>query len=143
MTTVSSDLAALLAQPGNATLATVRRSGIPQLSVVSYAWYPDEDGRAVVRISTSAGRAKVANLRRDPRASLLVERGWAYATVEGAVELSTVSADRHDETVEELVRLYRDARGEHPDWDDYRKAMVEDQRLVVRLVVDRAYGMAG
>ena len=110
---------------------------------MSYAWYPDEDGRAIVRISTSAGRAKVANLRRDPRASLLVERGWAYAAVEGAVELSPVSADRHDETVEELVRLYRDARGEHPDWDDYRKAMVEDQRLVVRLVVDRAYGMAG
>ena len=54
-----------------------------------------------------------------------------------------MAADRHDETVEELVRLYRDARGEHPDWDDYRKAMVEDQRLVVRLVVDRAYGMAG
>jgi PPOX class probable F420-dependent enzyme len=140
---VPDDLAALLATPGTATLATLRRSGIPQLSVVTYAWYPDEDGRAIVRVSTTDGRAKVANLRRDPRASLLVERGWAYAAVEGRVELSPVSAGPHDETVEELVRLYRDASGEHPDWDDYRRAMVTDRRLVVRLVVDRAYGMAG
>ncbi|MEO7235957.1 MAG: PPOX class F420-dependent enzyme, partial [Lapillicoccus sp.] len=88
------------------------------------------------------GRAKVANLRRDPRASLLVQQGWAYAAVEGSVELSPVSADAHDDTVEELIRLYRDANGEHPDWDDYRRAMVEDRRLVVRLVVDRAYGLA-
>jgi PPOX class probable F420-dependent enzyme len=133
----------VLAKPGTATLATLRRSGIPQLSVVTYAWYPDEDGRALVRVSTTDGRAKVANLRRDPRASLLVERGWAYAAVEGRVELSPVSTDPHDETVEELVRLYRDANGEHPDWDDYRRAMVTDRRLVVRLVVHRAYGMPG
>jgi PPOX class probable F420-dependent enzyme len=139
---VPDDLAGVLAKPGTATLATLRRSGIPQLSVVTYAWYPDEDGRALVRVSTTDGRAKVANLRRDPRASLLVERGWAYAAVEGRVELSPVSTDPHDETVEELVRLYRDANGEHPDWDDYRRAMVTDRRLVVRLVVDRAYGMA-
>jgi PPOX class probable F420-dependent enzyme len=139
---VPDDLAAVLATPGTATLATLRRSGIPQLSVVTYAWYPDENGRAIVRVSTTDGRAKVANLRRDPRASLLVERGWAYAAVEGRVELSPVSTDPHDETVEELVRLYRDANGEHPDWDDYRRAMVTDRRLVVRLVVDRAYGMA-
>lgn len=143
MTTVPADLSILLATPGNGTLATIRRSGVPQLSIVSYAWYPDEAGRALIRISTTDGRAKVANLRRDPRASLLVERGWAYAAVEGSVELTPVSSDRHDDTVEELIRLYRDANGEHPDWDDYRRAMVEDRRLVVRLVVDRAYGMAG
>ena len=142
MTTVPEDLSALLASRGNAVLATIRRSGVPQLSVVTYAWYPDDEGRALVRISTTDGRAKVANLRRDPRASLLVERGWAYAAVEGSVELSPVSADRHDDTVEELIRVYRDANGEHPDWDDYRRAMVEDRRLVVRLVVDRAYGIA-
>ncbi len=142
MTTVPADLSALLASPGNATLATIRRSGLPQLSVVTYAWYPDDDGRAVVRISTTDGRAKVANLRRDPRAALIAERGWAYAAVEGSVELTPVSADAHDDTVEELIRLYRDANGEHPDWDDYRRAMVDDHRLVVRIVVDRAYGLA-
>jgi PPOX class probable F420-dependent enzyme len=142
MTAVPEGLSALLASRGNATLATIRRNGLPQLSVVTYAWYPDEDGRALVRISTTNDRAKVANLRRDPRASLLVERGWSYAAVEGAVELSEVSADPYDEAVEELVRLYRDANGEHPDWDDYRRAMVADARLVVRLVVAHAYGLA-
>jgi PPOX class probable F420-dependent enzyme len=143
MTSVARSLSTLLASRGTGTLATIRRSGLPQLSVVTYAWYPDEDGRALVRISTTDGRAKVANLRRDPRASLLVERGYAYAAVEGPVELSAVSADPHDDAVEELIRLYRDANGEHPDWDDYRRAMVADRRLVVRLVVGHAYGMAG
>ncbi|MEO7235283.1 MAG: TIGR03618 family F420-dependent PPOX class oxidoreductase, partial [Lapillicoccus sp.] len=95
MTTVPEDLSSLLAGQGNATLATIRRSGLPQLSVVTFGWYPDEDGRALVRISTTDGRAKVANLRRDPRASLLVQQGWAYAAVEGSVELSPVSADAH------------------------------------------------
>ena len=143
MTTVPEGLSSLLAGQGNATLATIRRSGLPQLSVVTFGWYPDEEGRDLVRISTTEGRAKVANLRRDPRASLLVQHGWAYAAVEGSVELSPVSADAHDDTVEELIRLYRDANGEHRDWDDYRRAMVQDRRLVVRLVVDRAYGIAG
>ena len=97
----------------------------------------------MVRVSTVDGRAKVANLRRDPRASILVadESGWSYAVLEGTVELSPVAAARDDDTVEELIRLYRDANGEHPDWADYRRAMVDDHRLVARLVVEHAYGL--
>ena len=60
--------------------------------------------------------------------------------VEGTVELSPVATFHDDETVEELIRVYRDAAGEHPDWADYRRAMVDDHRLVARLVVDHAYG---
>lgn len=143
MSTVTDDISAFLAQPGNGTLATIKRSGLPQLSVVTYAWCPDDDdGRAVVRISTTADRVKVANLRRDPRASFIVSRDWSYAVVEGSVELSAVSAAPDDDAVEELIRVYRDAGGgEHPDWDEYRQAMVTDRRLVVRIVVDHAYGM--
>ena len=153
MPVVSDDIAGLLASRQNGVLATLRRDGRPQLSVVTYAWYPDDDGREIVRISTVDGReivristvdgrAKVANLRRDPRASFLVsdESGWSYAVVEGAVELSPVATSHDDEAVEELIRVYRDAAGEHPDWADYRRAMVEDHRLVARLVVDHAYG---
>jgi PPOX class probable F420-dependent enzyme len=136
-------IAGLLASHTNGTLATLRRDGRPQLSVVTYAWYPDDAGREIVRISTVDGRAKVANLRRDPRASFLVSdgSGWSYAVVEGTVELSPVAAVHDDETVEELIRVYRDASGEHPDWADYRRAMVDDQRLVARLVVEHAYGL--
>ena len=48
-----------------------------------------------------------------------------------------------DATVEELVEYYRTARGEHPDWDDYRRVMVDDGRLVLRVHPERAYGMLG
>ncbi|HEY0473755.1 MAG TPA: PPOX class F420-dependent oxidoreductase, partial [Kribbella sp.] len=41
----------------------------------------------------------------------------------------------------ELIDLYRAAAGEHPDWDDYRRAMVRDRRLVFSMTVDHAYGM--
>jgi PPOX class probable F420-dependent enzyme len=143
MPVVPADIATLIASRQNGTLATLRRDGRPQLSVVTYAWYPDDDGREIVRISTVDGRAKVANLRRDPRASFLVSggSGWSYAVVEGTVELSPVAVFHDDETVEELVRVYRDAAGEHPDWADYRRAMVDDRRLVARLVVEHAYGL--
>jgi PPOX class probable F420-dependent enzyme len=143
MPVVPADIAGLLASRQNGTLATLRRDGRPQLSVVTYAWYPDDHGREIVRISTVDGRAKVANLRRDPRASFLVTggSGWSYAVVEGTVELSPVATFHDDEVVEELVRIYRDAAGEHPDWADYRRAMVDDHRLVARLVVEHAYGL--
>jgi hypothetical protein len=62
---------------------------------------------------------------------------------EGTAELSPVAADPQDQTVEDLIALYRDIQGEHPDWDDYRRAMVADQRVVLRLLVSRVYGMAG
>jgi hypothetical protein len=61
--------------------------------------------------------------------------------VDGRAALSAVAADPHDAAVEELVELYRSIQGEHPDWDDYRAAMVRDRRLVVRIRADRAYGM--
>jgi PPOX class probable F420-dependent enzyme len=123
-------------------LATLKRDGRPQLSNVNF--HLDVDA-LLVRVSVVDGRAKVANLRRDPRASILVATpdGWSYAVLEGTSELSEVAADPDDSTVDELVEVYRLIRGEeHPDWDEYRTAMVADRRLVLRLAVERAYGMA-
>lgn len=120
-------------------LATQKRNGRPQLSNVTHAVGAD----GVVRVSITADRAKFANLRRDPRASLHVSQDdfWAYAVLEGDVELSAVAADPDDATCDELVALYRSLGGEHPDWAEYRQAMVDDHRLVVRLTPTRAYGM--
>ncbi|GAB2713499.1 PPOX class F420-dependent oxidoreductase [Streptomyces bullii] len=132
----------LLSEGHGGVLVTLRRDGRPQLSNVSHAYYPDE---RIIRISVTDDRAKTRNLRRDPRASYHVttpDRG-AYTVAEGTADLSPVARDPHDETVEELVRLYRDVLGEHPDWDDYRAAMVRDRRLVLRLRVERAYGIPG
>ena len=128
----------LVADKHQGVLVTIKRDGRPQLSNIAYAL---RDG--VVRISVTDDRAKTRNLRRDPRASLYVVRDdfWSYAVVEGDAELSPVAEDQHDATVEELVELYRDVNGEHPDWDDYRAAMVNDRRLVVRLPIGRVYGM--
>jgi PPOX class probable F420-dependent enzyme len=131
----------LIAGHHQGTLATLRRNGRPQLSVVSYA-FDREFG--VVRVSITADRAKYKNLQRDPRASLQVSArgGWSYAVAEADAELSPVATDEHDATVAELISLYRDIQGEHPDWDDYRRAMVADRRVVLRLQISRVYGMA-
>lgn len=130
----------LLSEARGGVLVTLKSDGRPQLSNVSHAYYPDE---RVIRISVTDDRAKTRNLRRDPRASYHVtsQDRWAYTVAEGTAELSPVAGEPYDETVEELVRLYRDVLGEHPDWDDYRAAMVRDRRLVLRLPVERAYGI--
>ncbi|MER5861277.1 PPOX class F420-dependent oxidoreductase [Streptomyces sp. NPDC059688] len=129
----------LLSEGHGGVLVTLKRDGRPQLSNVSHAYDPDE---RTIRISVTDDRAKTRNLRRDPRASYHVTSAdrWAYTVAEGTAELTPVAGDPHDETVEELIRLYREVLGEHPDWDEYRAAMVRDRRLVVRLRVERAYG---
>ncbi|MEN3612700.1 PPOX class F420-dependent oxidoreductase [Plantactinospora sp. ZYX-F-223] len=120
-------------------LATLKRDGRPQLSNVNYTFDPE---RRLIRVSVTDDRAKTANLRRDPRASFQVSTpdGWAYAVAEGTAVLTPVAAEPTDPTVEELVDVYRAVQGEHPDWDDYRRAMVADRRLVLRLPVERVYG---
>ena len=120
-------------------LTTIRRDGRPQLSNIIYA----VDAAGVIRISVTATRAKTKNLQRDPRASLYVvgETFWAYAVVDGTADLSPVATAPDDATVEELVELYRTFSGEHEDWDDYRAAMVRDERLVLRITPTSAYGM--
>ncbi len=130
----------LLGEGNGGVLVTLKKDGRPQLSNVTHVYYSDE---RTIRVSLTDDRAKTRNLRRDPRASYHVTTAdrWAYAVAEGTADLSPVARDPHDETVEELVRLYRDVSGEHPDWDDYRAAMVRDRRLVLRLRVERAYGV--
>jgi PPOX class probable F420-dependent enzyme len=120
-------------------LVTIRSNGLPQLSNVLH----HTDARGVIRISTTADRAKYVNLTRRPWAALKVgDNFWSYAVLEGDVELSKIATAPDDATVEELITLYRDQAGEHPDWDEYRAAMVADQRLVIRLKPNRAYGGA-
>ncbi|HVV09674.1 PPOX class F420-dependent oxidoreductase [Amycolatopsis sp.] len=122
-------------------LATIRRDGRPQLSNVSHFY--DSSTRKIL-VSVTDSRAKTRNLRRDPRATYYVTSadGWSYAAVEGTAELTPVAKDPHDATVEELIDLYRKIGGEHPDWDEYRAAMVSDGRLVLRIPVERIIGFA-
>ncbi|WP_199429269.1 PPOX class F420-dependent oxidoreductase [Qaidamihabitans albus] len=141
MTTNDQALRALLGERELGVLATLKRDGRPQLSTVTHHFDAAND---TILVSVTDGRAKTRNLRRDPRASYHVasEDGWSYAVAEGTAELSEVARDPHDAAVEELIDLFRRVQGEHPDWDEYRAAMVADKRVVLRLRVARVYGMA-
>ena len=123
------------------TLATLKRDGRPQLSNVSYTYDADT---GLVRMSLTGDRAKVKNLQRDSRASMLVQGqdGWLYAVVEGDMELSAITTEPDDDAAEELVEVYRAVAGkDHPDWDEYRAAMIEQRRLVGRLRISHGYGL--
>jgi PPOX class probable F420-dependent enzyme len=138
---MTDNLVGLLGTSGRGVLATIRRNGRPQLSNVDFGFDPDA---SLLRVSTTADRAKVANVRRDPRVSVYVPSdGLAtYVVAEGEASLSALAERVDDAAVEELIEVYREIQGEHPDWDDYRRAMVSDQRLVIRVRVDRFYGFA-
>ncbi|MFG1790164.1 PPOX class F420-dependent oxidoreductase [Nocardia sp. NPDC049149] len=120
-------------------LTTIRRNGRPQLSNVLHV--VGDDG--VIRISITADRAKYHNLVRDPWAAVHVTRDdfFAYAVLEGIADVTPVAADPADPTVDALVDYYRAASGEHPDWDEYRRAMVTDHRALVRFTPNHAYGL--
>jgi PPOX class probable F420-dependent enzyme len=137
---IDDGFAELLGKRRQGVLVTLRGDGWPQLSNVNYAWFPKEQ---LIRISATDDRAKTRNLRRNRRASFHVtsDNFRSYVVVDGHAELSAVAADPHDAAVEELIDLYRAVRGEHPDWDDYRAAMVRDRRLVIRVPAERAYGL--
>ena len=139
---MSDNLWAVVAAANLCTLATIKRDGRPQLSDVNYT---ADDKTRVLRVSTRETLAKVHNLRRDPRASLRVAGpgGGGYVVAEVHATFSAPSADVHDATVEELIAYYRGTAGEHPDWDDYRRAMVADRRLVVRFRPEHVYGQIG
>jgi PPOX class probable F420-dependent enzyme len=133
----------LAAERNIGALATIKLDGRPHLSTINFTLNP---ATAIARISVIDDRVIVNNMRRDPRVSIYVASvdGWTYAVLEGTVEMSPVALAPDDDTVEELVEIFRAIRGEdHPDWDDFRVAMVAERRLVVRLRVETAYGLTG
>jgi PPOX class probable F420-dependent enzyme len=136
---LDSPMLSFVAENTRGVLATIGPDGRPQLSNLFY-WFDPTAG--LVRISTAEERAKIRNLRRDPRVSLHVTSPdfWTWVAVEGTADLSRVAADPHDATVEELIGYFRATGGEHPDWDEFRRAMVTERRLVIRFRPERTYG---
>ena len=127
-----------IAQNTRGVLTTFRKNGAAQMSVVSCG--PFRDG---VAFTTTAGRAKLANLKRDPRSSLLLsqEDWWGYIVLEGRAQL--LSSDNTD--AEELRLALRDVYrvaggGEHSDWEEYDQAMRGQRRSVVIVVPEYVYG---
>jgi PPOX class probable F420-dependent enzyme len=115
-----------------AVLATTRSDGRPQLSPVTVGI--GADGR--VLISTRETAIKTKNLMREPRASVCVmnDRFFGeWVQVEGIAEIIRLPG-----AMDLLVDYYRRISGEHPDWDDYRNAMVRDKRVIVAITLTRA-----
>lgn len=119
-------------QHSHAVLATRRHDGTPQLSPVGAT--VDAEGRVVVSSRETA--MKVKNLRRSPTAWLCVFTDAFYGPwvqVEGEVEIVSLP-----EAMEPLVDYYRRIAGEHPNWDEYRSAMRDEQRCLIRVGLTRA-----
>ncbi|CCH16300.1 PPOX class F420-dependent oxidoreductase [Micromonospora lupini] len=111
-------------------LMTTRADGRPQASPVSAGI--DGQGRLVV--STYPERAKVTNIRRDPRVSACVlSDDWngPWVQLDGTAEVLDLP-----EALEPLVEYFRSISGEHPDWDDYRAAMVRQGKSLIRVTID-------
>jgi len=111
------------------TLMTQRRDGRPQISPVTGG--VDAEGRIV--ISTYPQRAKATNLRRDPRATVLVhsdEWNGAYVQVDGTAEVLDMPSQEAEDA---LVEYFRCISGEHPDWEEYRQAMRTQGKSLIRI----------
>lgn len=112
-------------------LATVRKDGEPQLSPVTVGL--DDDGSLI--ISTRETAIKTLNVRRNGRVSLCVFQDsffGAWVQADGQASIESLP-----EAMEGLVRYYRLVAGEHPDWEDYRSAMVRDKRVLLRIHIER------
>ncbi|MFF2378035.1 TIGR03618 family F420-dependent PPOX class oxidoreductase [Streptomyces xiamenensis] len=133
-------LSALLAAQRFGTVATVRRSGHPHLTTMLYHWDP---AARVVRISTTADRAKPGHIRRDPHAALHVPGGdvWSFAVAEGEAEVSEITTTPGDAVGRELLgMLPADMRP--ADESAFLEQQVAERRVVIRLHVQRLYGTA-
>lgn len=137
---LSDNVRAFVSQNHMAVLAAQRKSGAVQLSIVTVG--PYRDG---VAFTTTEDRAKLANLRRDPRCSLLVSKRdwWGYVVLEGRARLMAMDNTDAEKLRVALREIYRAAAGkEHPDWEEYDEAMRKERRAGVIVVPDRVYGTA-
>ena len=125
-----------ITQHHRAVLATTRRDGNPQLSLVAAA----VEGNTVV-VSTRETANKTKNLQRRPRASLLAFTDAFYGDwvqVEGPVEVVPLP-----EAMDGLIAYYRQVVGEHPDWNEYRGAMERERRVLLRITIERGWARHG
>ena len=119
-------------------LTTFRRNGSAQMSIISCGPY-----RNGVAFTTTTDRAKLANLKRNPRCSLLVsqEDWWGYVVLEGHAQILSADNTGPEEFRAALRDVYRAASGrEHPNWAEYDQAMQEQRRSVVIVVPECIYG---
>ena len=129
-----------VSQNHQAVLTTFRANGSAQMSIVTVGAYGDGAG-----FTTTEDRAKLHNLVRDSRCSLLVSKAdwWGYVVLEGRAQVLRRGHSDETELRDALRGIYRTASGqEHPDWDEYDQAMIDDRRAAIVVVPEHIYGTA-
>ena len=120
------------------TLITIRRDGRPQSSDVAY-WI--KDGEVVVSLTES--RAKTRNIAADARVVIHISEPstMSYVSLDGTATLSTTTTRPGDATSDALVEYFEGVSGQpHPDWADYRRAMIDERRLTATITITSAVG---
>ena len=131
------------ADHGLAVISTLRAGGSIQSSVVNAGVMDDPvTGQPVVAL-VARGRVKLANLRRHPRATIVLRSGWQWVAVEGAARLAGPDdplAGLAPERVPQLLRdVFTAAGGTHDNWAEYDRVMAEERRCAVLLTPERIY----
>ena len=120
-----------IAKNHRAVMGTIRSDGMPQMSNVAQAYV---DG--AIEVSTREPSAKVRNLHRDPRVTVLVlgdESWYQYVVAYGHAEIIDLP-----EAAPRLRKIYETVAGQpHPNWEEFDQAMVDEQRVVLRISIDR------
>jgi len=126
------DVQKFLAENHRGVFVAHKRDGSPHITLVTPGI--DPEGRVII---TSRGTTyKVKNLRRDPRVSMLVMgeqfSGSKFVQIEGKAEII-----EQPEAMDLLIYWYRQLRGEHKNWDEYRAKMKEEQRVIFRITIEK------
>ena len=144
-----SPFAALVPQDhGLVTVSTLRSDGSIQSSVVNAGVLAHPiTGTEVVGLVAVGGSRKLANIRREPRITVVARAGWQWASVEGSADIIGPD-DPHPDVDDERLRLllrevFSAAGGTHDDWDTYDRVMAEDRRAAVFVTPQRVYGPTG
>ena len=126
-------------EKNHAILITTRKDGRAQSSDISFTLKERK-----FCISATASRAKTRNLLRDNRAVLHITspETWSYISFDGIVEVTAPAQEPNDDVNQELAEIYQRILGEeHPNWEEFQQAMINDGRLVLRFVPKSAVGM--
>ena len=126
-------------EKNHAILITTRKDGRAQSSDISFTLKERK-----FCISATASRAKTRNLLRDNRAVLHITspETWSYISFDGIVEVTAPAQEPNDDVNQELAEIYQRILGEeHPNWEEFQQAMINDGRLVLRFVPQSAVGM--
>jgi PPOX class probable F420-dependent enzyme len=126
---ISDEVRAFLEEPRFAVMATINRSGTPQLTVMWYALHPRDD---VILLNATRGLLKERNLRRDPRMSLCIEDGMRYVTLTGQAELIEDRAQQEREVNELIAPRYIGQRLGSRRWE----VIKESDRIGIRMAID-------